>query len=165
MTARNISDGDESYFVFRILICRFSARRLGCFCYLVLAFLDALACCQADYEIGVVRLNGCLVGSTVANNGTALVAPVDNDIAALWVGLCLDGAEDAAAAVCSVAGVDIHVQRAETEGAVVAGGVAQGEHLLAAVLADEAVVILGKSFSLHISSLGRFVVLRTLTNE
>lgn len=50
---------------------------------------------------------------------TALVTSVDDDVALLGIGLGFYGAENAAAGVGSVTGVDIHVQRAEAEWAVV----------------------------------------------
>ena len=40
----------------------------------------------------------------------ALVTAMDDDIALLGVGLCFDGAEDTAAGVGSVTGVDINVE-------------------------------------------------------
>ena len=86
----------------------------------------------------------------VSYYGTASVAFVYDDIPLLRVRLCLDRTENTAAVVGSVTGVDIHVQRAEAEGAVVARGVAERKDLLAAALADEAVVVFGESLVFHI---------------
>ena len=55
----------------------------------------------------------------VANNRTAALATVNYDISALGIRLCLDGAKNAAAGVCSVAGVYINMKRAKAEGAMI----------------------------------------------
>ena len=83
------------------------------------------------------------------------VTAVYYDISLLGVGLCLDGAENTAAGVGSVAGVDINVERAEAEGAMIARGISEGEHLLAAVLADKAVIVFCESFVFHTVPLDR----------
>ena len=73
----------------------------------------------------------------------------DDDIAFLGIGLGGDGLQIPPAGVGAVAGIDIHVPRPEAEGTVVAGGVAQGLDLFAAMDADKAVVQLGKAFLFH----------------
>ena len=104
---------------------------------------------KPDDHIHIVGLYLGLVGGLVAHGGTAFLTSVDKHVASLGVGLRLDGTEDAAAWVGPVTGIDIHVERAEAEGTVVSGGVAQGQDLLAAILAYESVVVLGKSGSIH----------------
>jgi len=74
---------------------------------------------------------------------------VGDDEAFFGVGVGAEGIEDAAAVGCTVAGVDIHVEGAEAVGAVVAGGVAQGRYLFAAVCTDESVVVFRESFGFH----------------
>ena len=90
----------------------------------------------------------------ISDDGAAFVTAVDDDVALLGVGLCLDGAENTAAGVGSVAGVDIYMQRAQAEGTMVSRGVAEGQNLLATAFADEAVVVFGKSFVFHFVPLG-----------
>ena len=107
------------------------------------------ACRQLDDEVGVVGLDLCLVGGLVARDCAASVTLVDKDIASPCVRLCLDRAEYAATGVGSVAGVYVHVYRAEAEGAVIARGVAEGQNLPAAIHAGEAAVVLGKSLVTH----------------
>ena len=79
----------------------------SCFAGLT-AFADAGG--QADKQVGIVRLDFCLVGGFVAGDASAPVAFVDYDISLFRVGKGLDRAENTAAVVCSVAGVDINVQ-------------------------------------------------------
>ena len=77
-------------------------------------------CGELDDKVGIVWLGLCLVGCLVADDGTAFIATVDDDISLFGVGLCPYRAEDSAAIIRSVTGVDIHVKRAEAEGAMVA---------------------------------------------
>lgn len=99
------------------------------------------ACGQSDDEGGVVGLDLCLVGGLVADGCAATVTSVYDDVALLGVGLGLHGAENSAAGVCPVAGVDVNVERAKAERAMIARGVAEGQDLFAAVLADEAFIL------------------------
>ena len=85
------------------------------------------ACGEPDDHIHIVGLYLGLVGGLIAYRDPAFLASVDKHVASLGVRLRLDGTEDAAAGVGPVAGVDINVERAEAEGAVVTGGVAQGQ--------------------------------------
>ena len=80
-------------------------------------------CRQPNDQIHVVRLNLGFMRRFVAHLGTAFLASVIDDIAALWIGIDVIGAQDAAAAIRAVAGKDIHMQGAEAEGAVIARGV------------------------------------------
>ena len=85
----------------------------------------------------------------ISVNFSARLALVENDVALFRVRLDADGLHLSAAGICPVAGVDIYVQRPKAEGAVIARGVAKGLDLLAAMLADKAVVVFGESFLLH----------------
>ena len=89
------------------------------------------------------------MGGFITDYFSATVASVDDDIALFGVGLGADGTENSAAGVRSVAGVDVNVERAETEGAMVSRGVAERQNLAAAVFADEALVQLFEAFIFH----------------
>lgn len=108
------------------------------------------SCGQLNYEVHIIRLHLSLVRRLVSYYGTASVAFVYDDIPLLRVRLCLDRTENSAATVCSVAGVYIHVQGAQAKRTVVARGISEGENLMAAVLAYEAVVVFCESFIFHI---------------
>ena len=110
-------------------------------------------CGEADNQAHIVGLDLRLVSRLVSHRPAASLTAVGDNISALGVGLSLDGTENSAAVVGSVTGVNIDVQGAQTEGAVVSRGIAEGENLFAAVLADKAVIVFGKSFVLHTISL------------
>ena len=76
-------------------------------------------------------------------------ASVNDDKSLFGIGLCADRLHLPPAFTGAVAGVDIHVERPETIGAVVARGIAQRLYGLTAMLADKAAVVFGKSFLLH----------------
>ena len=80
---------------------------------------------------------------------TAAGAFVNDDKALFGIGLCADGLHLPLAFAGAVAGVDVHVEGPEAEGAVIAGGVAKGLHGFSAVLADKSVVVFGESFLFH----------------
>ena len=69
----------------------------------------AEACCKLDYQVGVVGLDLCLVCGLVSYYRAAPLALVDDNVAALGIGLCPDGAQNAAAGVCPVSGVYVNV--------------------------------------------------------
>ena len=110
---------------------------------------------QPNDEHQVVGLHLGLVGGTATADLSAFGAFGDDDIALLGIGLCGDGLQIPSAGIGAVAGVDVHVPRPEAEGTVVAGGVAQGLDLFAAMDADKAVVQLGKAFLFHVVSFHR----------
>ena len=110
------------------------------------------ACGEADNQVGIVGLHLRLVGGFVARDFATTVTAVDENITALWVGECADGAENATTGVGAVTRENVYVQRAEAEGAMVARGVAKRENLLATVLAGEATIVFLKSFLLHSES-------------
>ena len=96
---------------------------------------------QFDNKIEVIGLDLCLVSCLVSDDGAALFTLVENYKASLCIGLGSAGAKDSAAFVRSVSGVYINVERAEAEGAMIARGVSEGEHLFFAVSADESVIV------------------------
>ena len=107
------------------------------------------ACRQADNQVGVIGLDLGFVSGFVARDLAATVTAVYEYITAFGVGNGADGAQNAAAGILTVAGVDVHVKRAKAEGAMVARGVAERKHLFAAVLADKAAIVFLKSFLFH----------------
>ena len=122
---------------------------------LILVGLSSDSCGELNEQIVVVGLNLCLVCRAVADGRAAFVAAVNYDISALCVGERLNGAQDTAAVVGSVTRIYINVQRAKTKGAVVSRGVSEREHLLAAILADKALVVFLKSrFSFRVFGVG-----------
>ena len=97
----------------------------------------------------IVGLNFHIVRRLISADLAAFFTAVNDDVAFFGIGLHLDRAQNAAAGVGAVAGVDIHVQRAKTARTVVAGAVAKGLDGQTAVFADEGIVIFGKSFLFH----------------
>ena len=77
-------------------------------------------CGKLDDKFGIVGLGLCLVGCLVADDGTAFIATVDDDISLFVVWLCPYRAENSAAVIRPVAGVDIHMERAKAEGTMIA---------------------------------------------
>ena len=73
----------------------------------------------------------------------------DDDVPFFGIGLGGDGLQIPSTGVGSVTRIDVYVPRPKTEGAMVAGGVAQGLDLASAMDADKAVVQLGKTFLFH----------------
>ena len=100
-----------------------------------------MTCRQLDDKVGIIGLYFCLVRRLVSDDGSALLALMDNDVTPLWVGLRFDRAKYAAAWVGSVAGVYINMQRAQAKGAMIARGVAEGKNLTAAALTCKAVIV------------------------
>ena len=71
----------------------------------------------------------------------AFCAAMQDHKALAGIGLHADGLHLPAALVGAVAGIDIHVQTPQAEGAMVAGAVAKGLDLLAAVRANEPIIV------------------------
>lgn len=109
-----------------------------------------LTCGELYDKRGIVGLNFRLVCRLISHYRAALITFVYDNVALFGIGLGFYRAENTAAVICSVTRVYIHVQRAKTEGAMVTRGIAEGQHLFAAILTHKAVVILGKSFVFHI---------------
>ena len=76
-------------------------------------------CGKLDDKVGIVGLGLCLVGCLVADDGTAFIATVDDDISLFGVGYDLDGLHRRLALASSVPGVYVKVKRPKTKGAVV----------------------------------------------
>ena len=110
-------------------------------------------CCEADNQAHIVGLDLRLVSSLVSHRPAASITAVGDNISALGVGLSLDGTENSAAVVGSVTGVNIDVQGAQTEGAVVSRGIAERQNLFSAGAADKAAVVFSESLVFHISIL------------
>ena len=106
---------------------------------------------QANEERFIVGLDLGLVGGAVAVDLAAARALVNDDKALFGIGLGANGLHLSAAFAGTVAGVDVHVERPEAEGTVVARGVAKGLYGLSAVLANKSVIVFGESFLFHYS--------------
>ncbi len=104
---------------------------------------------QLDEQIDVVGLDLGFVCGAVAADLAAFVAFVNDDVSFFGIGFHADGAENAAAGVGAVTGVDIHMKRAKAFGAMVAGAIPEGLDLKSAVFADEGIVVFGESFLFH----------------
>ena len=107
------------------------------------------ACGEADDKVGIVGLHLRFVGGFIARDFATTVTAVNENITALGVGKRADWAENATTGIGAVTRENVYVQRAETEGTVIARGVAEREHLFATVLAGEAAIVFLKSFLLH----------------
>ena len=107
------------------------------------------SCRELDEQIDVIGLDLGFVCRAIASDLTAFVAFVDDDISFFRVRFHADGAEDTAAGVGAVAGIDVHVQGTEAFGAMIAGAVTKGFYFKAAVFADERIVVFGKAFLFH----------------
>ena len=76
--------------------------------------------CRQFYDkVGIVGLNFRLVSRLVSYRFTAFVTSVNYYVASLGVGKRPYRAKNSAAVVCSVAGIDIDVKRAEAEWAMI----------------------------------------------
>ena len=112
---------------------------------------------RKSYEqVAVVGLYLRLVCRLVTDGSTAPLTAMNDYVALLRVGERLHRTEYTSAGVCSVSRIYINVKGAETEWAVIARGVAEREHLLAAALTDEALIVFLKSFIFHKASQGLF---------
>jgi hypothetical protein len=92
------------------------------------------------------------VGGLVSYHRAASIASVDNYVSLFRIGLGADRAENSAAIVCSVAGVYINVKGTKAERAMISRGVAKGQNLFAAILANKTLVKLFEAFIFHIRS-------------
>ena len=105
---------------------------------------------EADEQPNAVRLGFCFVGGSVAVDFSAFGALVQNHVTLFGIGFYSDGLHLPAAGVGTVSRIDVHVERPEAEGAMVAGGIAQRKHLLAAMGTNKSVVVFGKAFLFHV---------------
>ena len=104
---------------------------------------------QTNEQINVVRLNLCFVCRLISADLTAFITAMNDDVALFGIGFYLDRAQNAAARIHTVAGIDIHVQGAKTARAVIAGAVAQRFDGQTAVFTYESIVVFGESFLFH----------------
>ena len=86
------------------------------------------------------------MGGAAAADLAAFGTAVYYNVALFGVGLGADGLQQAAAFIGAVAGVDVHVDRPQAEGAMVTGGIAKRLDLSAAMGTDEAAVVFCKAF-------------------
>lgn len=80
---------------------------------------------ERDDQIEIVGLYLCLVRGAATRGAAAFFTAMQDDVTTLGIGLGTDGAQGTAAFVGSVSRVDIHVERIEAKGAMVARGVAE----------------------------------------
>ena len=81
------------------------------------------------------------MSGATAGKAAALVTTVQNNIALLGMRLGAIGAQNAAAGILSVTGVNIHVERAKAKRTVIARGIAKGHDLFAAIFAYKAGIV------------------------
>ena len=86
------------------------------------------------------------MGGAATADLAAFGTAMDYNVSFAGVGLGADGLQQAAAFIGAVAGVDVHVDRPQAEGAMVTGGIAQGLDLSAAMGADKSAVVFCKAF-------------------
>ena len=79
-------------------------------------------------------------------------ASVDDHKSSTRVGFHADRFHLPTALVCAIPGVDVHVQRPQAKGAMIARGIAQRNHFLSAMRANKTVVIFRKSLLFHVST-------------
>lgn len=77
-------------------------------------------CGQLNDQRGIVRLDLSLVRRFISYDCAAFITLMDNNVSLLRIGLGLDWTKYSSTVVGSVTGINIHVQRAKTEGTVVA---------------------------------------------
>ena len=104
---------------------------------------------QTDQKADAVRLLLRLVRGTVAADLAALGAAVNDDVSLSRIRLDTNRLKLSTALVGSVSRVHVNVERPQTKRTVVARGVAQWLDLLAAMRANESVVVLCKTLLLH----------------
>ena len=107
-------------------------------------------CSQLNDQRGIVRLYLSLVRCLVSDDRAAFITFMDYNVSLFRIRLCLDRTEYASTVVGSVTGIYIHVQGAETEGAVITRGITEWQNLFTAVFTYESIVVFSKSFVFHI---------------
>ena len=86
------------------------------------------------------------MGGPISAELAAFGAFVDDDVALSGIGFHADGHHLTAAIRGAIPGIDVKVERPQTERAVIAGTVTEGEYLSSAVGADEGSVVFCESF-------------------
>ena len=86
------------------------------------------------------------MGGAATADLAAFGTAVDYNVTLFGVGLGAYGLQQATAFIGAVAGVDVHVYGPQAKGAMVAGGIAQGLYLSAAMGADKSAVVFCKAF-------------------
>ena len=95
-------------------------------------------------QIHIIRLNLCFVGSLISAYRAAFFASADDDVTLLCVDLREYRLKNSAAIGHTIAGVDVQMERMETEGAVIARRVTEGKNLFPAVDADKSAIVFCK---------------------
>lgn len=105
-------------------------------------FLVNMLCGQLDELVDIVWLTLCLVSRLVSFDLTAFGTAVDYDISLLGVGDTAYWLHGSPAFVGTVTRIYVNVERPQTYGAVITGGVAQGFYFGAAMGTDKSVIVL-----------------------
>ena len=109
-----------------------------------------MSACKLDYKRKIVGLNFSLVSRLVAAYLTAFLAFVYNCVAAFFcVGLSSHGLKGTLALGSAVAGVYVKMERPQTKGAVISGGIFKGKDFLSAVGANKSFIKLCEFFLFH----------------
>lgn len=109
-----------------------------------------MSACELYYKRQIVGLNFCFVSRFVTAYLTAFLAFVYDCVAAFFcVGLSSHGFKGTLALGGAVAGVYVKMERPQTKGAVISGGIFKGKNFLAAVGTDEAFIKFGEFFLFH----------------
>ena len=90
-----------------------------------------------------------LLAAWIGGSVEGFLALMNDDIAFFGIGFYLDRAQNTAARIRTVSGIDIHVQGAKATRTVIAGAVTQRLDGKPTVFADEGVVVFCKSFLFH----------------
>ncbi len=114
--------------------------------------ISFLPCCQADEQLFAVGLILCLVRGAVTAQFSAHGASVDDHKSSACIGLYADRFHLPAALVGAIPRVDVHMQRPQAKGAMIARGIAQRNYFLSAMRANKTVVVFRKSLLFHVST-------------
>jgi hypothetical protein len=98
--------------------------------------------CQRDQKLNIVGLDRRLVSGAVAVYLSATGALMDDHVSFFGIGLNANGLHQSHALAGAVSGIYINVYRPKAKGAVVSGAVSQGLHVLTAMGAGKAAIVL-----------------------
>ena len=118
---------------------------------LIFVFRSYFSACKLDDKVYIVGLYFCLVSGLISVYLAAFGAFMKNYISLFGVCNGFYGAHDTVALTGSVPGIHVNVEGAETFGAMVSGGIAEGLYLETAVCAHKTVIVFCKKFTFHIS--------------
>ena len=106
---------------------------------------------QRDQQTKIVRLNAGIVGSAIAADLTARIAPLDQNVSLFGIGFAGNGTKNASAWICPVPRIDIDMQGAQAARTVIARGGTERQHLKPAIHAGKARIVFLKSLLFHIA--------------